>query len=769
MTHTRLTITGMHCAACQAHVQKAIQQVSGVADATVNLLTGEADVDYDAAAVSPQRLIEAVRATGYTAELPAGDDEFAETGDGERTEYGDLRLRAIVSMIAGAAVMILSMPLMSGHAGATADPLMRWVMHLLTPIVERAFPLLFDINHTILGYVLLFVTVGVMAWCGRRFYVGAWTALRHGAADMNLLIAMGTGAAFLFSSVATIAPWFFESRGVPADVYYEAVVLIIALVLLGNTLEARARGRTTAAVRRLIALQPPTARVVRGSDEVEVALREVRHGDTVAVRPGERIPVDGEIVSGSSRVDESMLTGEPMPVMKRPGGVVVGGTMNTTGAFHIRATAIGAESVLARIVALVKAAQGSRAPIQRLADRVSAVFVPTVVAIAVATFVAWILFDPVAPVVRGLAAAVAVLIIACPCAMGLAVPTAVMVATGRGAEFGILIKGGEALQALAGIGKIVFDKTGTLTEGRPALTDVVTTEGQNADDLLRTVAAVEQSSEHPLAAAILAEAKRRHLAWTAADDFDARPGRGVVGHVDGVRVAIGNRVLMTDLGIDPDPLSEDADRFAADGKTPVLASIDGRIVGVLAIADPIKKTTPDAINRLREMGLRLCIVTGDDNRTAAAVSRQLGEIEFVSEVLPEEKAQEIQWFQTRGRQRVAMVGDGINDAPALAAADVGIALGTGTDIAAEAGDVILMRGDPRAVADAVALARQTMRVMKQNLFWALAYNVVGIPIAAGILYPWFGILLSPVIASAAMAVSSVFVVTNSLRLRRFRV
>jgi Cu+-exporting ATPase len=769
MTHTRLTITGMHCAACQAHVQKALQKSPGVADATVNLLTGEADVDYDPTAVKPKALVEAVKLAGYEAHLPSDDDEKDDPGDPATTEYRGLRLRAIVSLVVGVVVMILSIPLMAEHHGSTGDPLMRWVMHTLMPVIQRLFPWVFRLDPTLLGYSLLVMTLTVMAWAGRRFYVGAWTALRHGAADMNLLIAVGTGAAFLYSAAVSIDPGYFIGWGVPADVYYEAVVLIIALVLVGNALEARARGRTTSAVRRLIALRPPTARVVRGGEELDLPLKQVRTGDTVAVRPGERIPVDGEVVSGSSRVDESMLTGEPMPVGKRPGDTVVGGTMNTTGAFHIRATTVGADSVLARIVALVKAAQGSRAPIQRLADRVSAVFVPSVVAIAVVTFVMWLLLDPVAPIIRGLAAAVAVLIIACPCAMGLAVPTAVMVATGRGAELGILIKGGEALQALAGVNMVVFDKTGTLTEGRPAVTDIVTIDGQSADELLRRVAAVEQSSEHPLATAIIAETKHRQLVLSAVEDFEVRPGRGVLGLVDGLRLAVGNRSLMIELGIDPAPLSADTDRFSADGKTPALAAIDDQLAGVLAVADPLKPTASEAVNRLQEMGMKVWMITGDAHATARTVAQQLGDVGFVAEALPADKMREVEWFQTVAREHVAMVGDGINDAPALAAADVGIAIGTGTDIAAEAGDVILMRGDPRAVADAVALARRTMRVMKQNLFWALAYNVIGIPIAAGILYPWFGILLSPVIASAAMAVSSVAVVTNSLRLRHFHV
>jgi Cu+-exporting ATPase len=764
MAQIRLAITGMHCASCQAQVKNALRKQPGVADAAVNLATREATVSFNPATVSPEALIEAVRATGYGAELPSADEQVAQDR-ANLQEYLDLRRRAVVSLIAGVVTMVLSAPLMADHAGPTADPLMRRVMDALTPVLERLLPTLFHINRQLLGYSLLALTIAVMAWAGRHFYVRAWIALRRGAADMYVLIAIGTGAAFLYSAAATIAPDFFHSRGVSPDVYYEAVVLIIALILVGNTLEARARGRTSEALRRLIALQPPTARVLRSGEELEVPLSDVHSGDILAVRPGERIPVDGEIVTGSSRVNESMLTGEPMPVAKGPGDPVFGGTVNTTGAFRFRATAVGADSVLARIVRLMREAQGSRAPIQNLADRVSAVFVPVVVALAVITFVCWLIFDPVAPLVRGAAAAIAVLIIACPCAMGLAVPTAVMVATGRGAALGILIKGGEALQALAGVRVIVFDKTGTLTEGRPALTDIVPVADVAADELVRTVASLEQSSEHPLAAAIVGHAKQKALALAAAEAFDAHAGRGVVGRVNGVSVAAGNRTLMAELGIDPGPLSADADRLAAEGKTPVLAAIGGRLVGVLAIADPVKPSAREAVRRLTEMGLETVLLTGDDHRTAEAVARQVGITQVIAEVLPAGKVEEVKRLQA-GRRRAAMVGDGINDAPALAAADVGVALGTGTEIAVEAGDVTLMRGDPRSVADAVALARRTMQVMRQNLFWAFAYNAIGIPVAAGVLYPAFGVLLSPVLASAAMAVSSVSVVTNSLRLRR---
>ncbi len=766
MTRTHLTISGMSCAACQAHVQKALQKQPGVADAVVNLMTHDATVEYDPAVVTPDALVAAVRATGYGADLPLPDADSPGRESPREDDYRLVRRRAAVSLLAGLLAMVLSVPLMAGHAGPTADPLMDRVMTALGPPLERMLPWLYRIGPQILSSALFGLTVFVMAWAGRDFYVRAWAAVRRRNADMNVLIAVGTGAAFLFSAAATFAGPALQTYGVRLDVYYEAVILIIALMLVGKTLEARATARTGAALRRLIGLQPHTARVVRGKEEIDVPLRAVHTGDIVAVRPGERIPVDGVVMTGATRVDESMLTGEPMPVAKGPGDTVVGATVNTTGAIRLRATAIGADSVLARIVRLMREAQGSRAPIQQLADRVSAVFVPVVIGLAAITFVAWLIFDPVAPVVRGLAAAVAVLIIACPCAMGLAVPTAVMVATGRGAELGILIKGGEALQALAGVTMVAFDKTGTLTEGRPAVTDILSF-GLARDEFLRIVASLEQTSEHPLGAAIVGDAKSKSLPLSAAAEFEAYPGRGIVGRIGNDEVIAGSRAFMAERGIDYTALAADTDRLAAEGKTPVLAAIRGRLAGIIAVADTVKPTARDAVERLEDLELEVSLLSGDDRRAAEAVARQLGISNVIAEVLPAGKVDEIKRLHAGGR-RVAMVGDGINDAPALAAADVGIAMGTGTEIAVEAGDVTLMSGDPRGVASAVALARQTMRVMRQNLFWAFAYNVVGIPVAAGALYPTFGVLLSPVLASAAMAMSSVSVVTNSLRLRRYR-
>jgi Cu+-exporting ATPase len=612
------------------------------------------------------------------------------------------------------------------------------------------------------------MTLAVMAWAGRHFYVRAWAALRHRAADMNTLVAIGTLAAFGYSVIATVAPEVFTSRGLAPDVYYEAVVLITAFVLLGNAFEARAKKQTATALRALADLQPQTARVLRAGAEVDVPIAQVVHGDLVLVRPGERIPVDGIVEEGGSAVDESMLTGESLPVQKGVGDRVIGGTINRTGAFRFRATTLGADSVLARMVTLMRDAQASRAPIQALADRISGIFVPVVLVLAVLTFAAWYVAMDDAPAVRAFAAATAVLIIACPCAMGLAVPTAVMVATGRGAELGVLIKGGEALQRAGDVDTVVLDKTGTVTEGRPTVTDVVAAPATAQDDVLRLAASLETASEHPLADAIVRAARERALALSSPEGFASVTGRGATAIVDGRAVAVGNAALMHAYALDVTPFATHAARLSAEAKTPVYVAADGTVLGLLAVADPIKATSRAAVERLRAMGLDVVMLTGDVARTADAIAAQAGISRVVAGVLPDGKVAEIRRLQAAGRV-VAMVGDGINDAPALAQADVGMAIGTGTDIAAEAGDVVLMRGDLSSAADAIALSRRTMRTMRQNLFWAFIYNVIGIPVAAGVLYPVAGLLLSPILASAAMAFSSVSVVTNSLRLRAARI
>ncbi|MEX2180415.1 MAG: heavy metal translocating P-type ATPase [Gemmatimonadaceae bacterium] len=751
-TTTRIPVTGMTCAACQSRVQRALQAQPGVTDATVNLMMGNAAVSYDPAVVTPSALVAAIRDTGYGAELPATtEDAFKEqeTRDRETAEeFRVLKSQAIVSGVIGAIAMALSMPLMRdtgmpGHSTYPA-PLIVWTLFALT--------------------------LGVMVTAGRHFYTRAWAAFRHHSADMNTLIAVGTGAAFVYSVIATLVPEFFRSRGVPADVYYETVIIIIALILTGNAFEARAKRNTSVALRALVKLQPKTARVLRGAPatEVDIPIEQLAPSDIVVVRPGERVPVDGIVTRGESAVDESMLTGESLPVAKQPGDRVIGGTVNRTGAFRLRATALGADSVLAQIVRLMRDAQGSRAPIQRMADRISGIFVPVVISIAIATLAAWFVLAEAAPAVRGFAAAVTVLIIACPCAMGLAVPTAVMVSTGKGAELGVLIKGGEALQRAGDVDTIVLDKTGTVTEGRPTVTDLVRVGDTSDDALIRLVASVERSSEHPLAEAIVQYAAARKIALADVERFASVTGRGATGVVDGTPVAVGNAELMADQGIDVAPLAAPAARLAGEGKTPMYVAAGGALAGLIAVADPIRATSRAAIARFHAMGLEVVMLTGDARRTAEAIAREAGIHRIVAGVLPAGKVDEIKRLQAAGRV-VAMVGDGVNDAPALAQADIGLAVGTGTDIAAEAADVVLMRGDLGSAAQAILLSRRTMRTMKQNLFWAFAYNVVGIPVAAGVLYPAFGLLLSPIVAGGAMAFSSVSVVANSLRLRRARI
>ncbi|HEY0023048.1 MAG TPA: heavy metal translocating P-type ATPase [Longimicrobium sp.] len=770
-----IPVSGMTCAACSGRVQRALEKQPGVQAAAVNLMTKNATVHFDPGATSPQALVETIRGTGYGADL-ARDDQtaFAEQEAQDRAqdeEFRELRTKALASFAVAMIAMVASMPLMAAdvHAGhgATVDPFMRWAMAWMNPALAGALPWLYQLPRGVIAYGLLALTVGIMGWAGRHFYTRAWAAFRHHSADMNTLIAVGTGAAFVYSVAATVAPGFFIARGVQPDVYYEAVVFIIALILMGNAMEARAKRQTSSALRALANLQPKTARVLRGGAESDVPVDEVLHGDLVLVRPGERIPVDGQVASGQSAVDESMLTGESLPVQKAAGDRVIGGTINRTGAFRYTATTLGADSVLSQIVKLMRDAQGSRAPIQRLADRISAIFVPVVLSIAIATFVVWFVAADAAPGVRAFAAAVAVLIIACPCAMGLAVPTAVMVATGKGAEAGVLIKGGEALQRARDVRTVVLDKTGTVTEGRPTVTELMLAPGSpvaSEGELLRLVASVEASSEHPLADAIVNRAEELGLPLSEAESFQSVTGRGVLGVVDGRAVAIGNALLMSDYSVMADPLREEAQRLAGEGKTPMYVAVDGQLAGLAAVADPIKPSSRAAITRMKRMGLQVVMLTGDNRATAEAVARQAGIDRVVAEVLPEGKVAEIKRLQEAGVV-VAMVGDGINDAPALAQADVGIAIGTGTDVAMEASDVTLMRGDLGGVAAAIHLSRRTMRTMKQNLFWAFIYNVVGIPIAAGLLYPVWGLLLSPILASAAMAFSSVSVVANSLRLR----
>jgi Cu+-exporting ATPase len=737
-----IPVSGMSCAACSGKVQRSLETAAGVSGASVNLMTGSATVRYDPAITSPERLVDVIRSTGYGAELPSperSEEDLFTAHEAERAaEVSGLWHKFLVSAAAAAVVMLLSM----GSGAHTAGPVSRWLQ--------------------------LAATLPVVLWAGRHFYTRAWNAFRHHSADMNTLIAVGTGAAFSYSVVVTLAAGWFAARGVAPYVYFEPVVVIIGLILLGNLLEARARSRTSAAVRKLAGLRPATARIIRDGDEREIPLDHLQVGDEVLVRPGEKIPADGTVIDGSSNVDESMLTGEPMPVAKSAGAAVVGATLNRNGALRIKVERVGRDTMLARIIRLVQQAQGSKAPIQRLADRISAVFVPVVLSIAIATFVAWYVLGPPPSYLHALVAAVTVLIIACPCAMGLAVPTAVMVSTGRGAELGVLIKGGEALERSEAVDTVVFDKTGTLTEGKPAVAAVSLPASTTLDEsrVLALAASVERLSEHPLAEAIVAAAERRGVTIPDAQAFRSQTGKGVLAIVEGHRVGVGNTALMNDLRVNTEALAEAATGAATDGHTPVLVAVDGRVAAVLAVADPIKPTSRDAVATLARMGIATAMLTGDDRRTAESVARAVGVGRVIAEVLPDRKLEEIRALQNGGSV-VAMVGDGLNDAPALAQADVGIAMGTGTDVAMETGTVALMRGDPAGAVTAIRLARQTMRVIRQNLFWAFIYNVIGIPVAAGVLYPALGLRLTPALAAAAMAVSSVSVVMNSLRLRRF--
>ncbi|MEO8025318.1 MAG: heavy metal translocating P-type ATPase [Bryobacteraceae bacterium] len=756
-------VEGMTCAACQSFVQRTLEQQPGVDSANVNLLLNNATVVFHPEVITTDSLVQAVNATGYEAHMPqSGQSSVAAQEQHQHDaaeEYSALRIKAAFTLAAGAIAMLVSMPLMrgAGHADALADPLLRWQMRVLDPLFEALMPWLYRIPTVALSYGLLALTVTVMLWTGRVFYIKAWSALKHKTADMNTLIALGTGSAFVFSAAATLAPAWFRAHGLQPDVYYEAVILIIALILIGNALEARAKQQTASALAALTRYQPPSARVERNGVEGDIPIEELRLSDTVIVRPGERVPADGIVSVGGSSVDESMLTGESLPVAKKPGDRVIGGTMNGTGAFRFRVAALPAESVLAGIVRLLREAQSTRAPIQNLADRISAIFVPVVVSIAALTAIVWYFASPQGGGGQSIAAAVSVLIIACPCAMGLAVPAAVMVATGRGASAGILIKGGEALQRLESVDTVVFDKTGTLTVGKPTVEIIETASGFDANEMLRLAASIEQSSEHPLAAAVVEAAANRKLVLAAPEDFESHPGQGVAGKIEGRTVAVGNAPFLAGLGATIPDLAGAANLFVA---------IDGYYAAAITVADAMKPTSVAAVRSLRSRNLHVVLLSGDNESAARRVAAEAGIDEVVAGVLPAGKVDVIRKLQSEGRV-VLMAGDGVNDAPAIAQADIGVSMASGSDVTLEAGDLTLMRNDLRGIAQAITLSRGAMRVIRQNLFWAFAYNAVSIPIAAGVLYPAFGLLLSPVLASAAMAMSSVSVVANSLRLGRW--
>jgi Cu+-exporting ATPase len=729
------SVTGMSCAGCAANIERALRKVEGVREANVNLALARATVLYDAGVVGPRRLAKAVRDAGYGVA-----SSVEEPGAGSDKEYRALRTSVLWG---GSLALVILLGSMRHWFPWTPAPLQNF-------------------------FVLWALATPVQFVLGLRFYRGAWSALKHGTANMNTLVAVGTSAAYGFSAVATVLPSFFQRAGVEPQVYFDTSAVIIVLILFGRMLEARAKGKTSDAIRRLMGLRPRTAHLLGPEGEREVPVETVRAGDVLVVRPGEQIPVDAVILEGRSSFDESMITGESLPVDKGPGEEVIGATLNKWGSFRCRAVRVGEDTALARIIRMVEEAQGSKAPIQRLADVISARFVPAVLVLAVLTFVIWVLFGPAPRLVFALLNFVAVLIIACPCAMGLATPTAIMVGTGRGAERGILIRSGESLETMHRVDTFVFDKTGTLTNGRPEVTAIVAAAGTEPRALLSAAASVEGGSEHPLGQAIVRRAQSDGVAVAAAQDFRALEGLGVEGTVAGQKVLVGSRRLVEGAGVDVSPLSEAAERLAGEGKTVAFVAVAGRPAGLLALADTLKPGAREAVERLRGLGRRVIMLTGDNARTARSLAAEAGIDEVQADILPGDKAEAVRALQAEGR-RVAMVGDGINDAPALAQADVGVALGTGTDVAMASADITLISGDLRTVVAAVELSRRTIRTIRQNLFWAFVYNVVGIPVAAGALYPFLGLLLNPMIASAAMAMSSVSVVTNSLRLRRARI
>lgn len=737
-----LQIEGMTCASCVSRVEKALKAVPGVADAAVNLATEKATVRLLSGTVDMSALEAAVRGAGYELRKTKAAEASAGEEDHRATELRSLKYAVTISAL-------MTLPLFLVEMGS----------HFIPGVHELIMGTIGMRNNLYLQFALAtFVLFGP----GLRFFRKGVPNLLRWTPDMNSLVVLGTTAAWGYSVVATFSPGVLPSG--TANVYYEAAAVIVTLILLGRYLEARAKGRTSQAIKRLVGLQPKTAFVLRGGEFVEAQISEVVAGDVIRIRPGEKIPVDGTVIDGSSYVDESMITGEPLPIQKTADSAVVGGTINKTGSITFKATKVGNDTLLAQIIKLVEAAQGSKLPIQALVDRVTGWFVPAVILAAVLAFAAWYAFGPSPALSFALVNAVAVLIIACPCAMGLATPTSIMVGTGRAAELGILFRKGEALQSLRDADVVALDKTGTLTKGRPELTDLVAAEGFEADEVLFLVASLETLSEHPIAEAIVSAAKSKGIATAAVAGFEATPGFGVSGSVSGRQVLVGaDRALATN-GIDVSGFSTEAERLGASGKSPLYAAIDGRLAAIIAVSDPVKETTPQAIKSLHELGLKVAIITGDNRRTAEAIARKLGIDEVVAEVLPEGKVEAIRKLRHDGRS-VAFIGDGINDAPALAEADVGIAVGTGTDIAIESADVVLMSGDLNGVAKAIALSKATILNIKQNLFWAFAYNVSLIPVAAGVLYPVNGILLSPIFAAAAMAMSSVFVLGNALRLK----
>jgi Cu+-exporting ATPase len=748
-----LDVHGMTCASCVARVERKLKKVPGVVEAQVNLATERATVRFDPAASGVDALIDAVTNAGYTAQL--------------RSDVSTAPRQAIVSEIGDAITLLDDTPTAREmeHQREIDGLRRRALVGLaagLAMLAIMVLPLHLDMMQV--DPLLLVVATVVQFWAGGTVYRAAWNAARHGSTTMDTLVAVGTGAGYGYSAFVTLWPKLAADWGFPQDTYFESGVLIIALVLLGRWLEARARGRTSAAIRLLIGLQARTARVIRDGVERDIPIESVQVDDLIRVRPGEKVPVDGEVVEGTSMLDESMLTGESMPVQKSVGDPVLGATLNSQGSFVFRALKVGKDTTLAQIVRLVEEAQGSKAPMQRLVDTISGVFVPIILVLSALTFAAWLVLGQ--GLTPALTAAIAVLIIACPCALGLATPTAIMVGTGKAAEYGILIRGGEALESARRVTAVVLDKTGTLTQGTPRVTAIIPAEGYSESEIVSLAAAVERGSEHPLGAAIVERALADRLDTPQADRFESITGQGVLATVGGETVAVGNRALLDDLQIPLGGLVEESEQLARGGTTPVYVAVSGRIVGVIGVADTVKPSSREAVAGLESLGLEVWMLTGDNRATAQSIAAEVGIDHVVADVLPAGKAEVIAGLQAQGKV-VAMVGDGINDAPALAQADLGIALGAGTDIAMAASDITLVGGDLRGIITAMALSRRTVSTIRSGLCWAFAYNIVLVPVAMGALYPFLHLQLSPVLAAGAMALSSVSVVTNALRLRNF--